>query len=108
MVKGAVEEQVVELLEVGVMPTHIAKELGISRNTVYRVKEELKKVTVIMEATVIKLVPNERVFLAEVAGRLVRVVKKVHIKPIPRSTVRVQKVNNDLYRLVSESVVKDG
>jgi len=100
MVKGAVKEQVVELLEVGVRPTHIAKELGISRNTVYRVKKELKEGGNVMDATVIKLVPNERLFLAEVAGRLVRVVKRVDIRPKPRSTVRVHKVNNDLYRLV--------
>lgn len=100
MVKGAVKEQVVELLEVGVRPSHIAKQLGISRNTVYRVKKEIKEGADVMEATVIKLVPNERLFLAEVAGRLVRVVKKVEIKPRPRSTVRVHKVNNDLYRLV--------
>ena len=100
MVKGAVKEQVVELLEAGVRPTHIAKELGISRNTVYRVKKELKEGAGIFEATVIKLVPNERLFLATVGDRLVRVVKKVDIQPKPRSTVRVQKVNNDLYRLV--------
>jgi hypothetical protein len=67
---------------------------------VYRVKKEIEEGGNVMDATVIKLVPNERLFLAEVAGRLVRVVKKVDIRPNPRSKVRVHKVNNDLYRLV--------
>lgn len=104
--------KIVEKLESGESPTKIARELEVSRNTVYRVKKEAKeghikdlkenepKTVGIEEAEVIKLVPNERLLLAKVGDRFVRVVKQPKIRPKIRSKIRVMEVTDDLYRLV--------
>ena len=96
--KAEVKEKVALLLQTGDSVTTIAKQMGIGRRTVTRWKAELDKKTV-FDAKVIKLVPNERLFLAQVGDRLVRVIKKIEVKPVPRSRVRVRLVDGDLYQM---------
>jgi len=96
--KAEVKEKVALLLQTGDSVTAIAKQMGIGRRTVTRWKAELDKNTV-FDATVIKLVPNERLFLAQVGDRLVRVIKRIDVKPRPRSVVKVRFIEEDLYQM---------
>lgn len=96
--KPEVKEKVASLLQVGENVTSIAKQMGISRKTVTRWKKDFSTQTV-FDATVIKLVPNERLFLGQVGDRLVRVIKKIEIKPRPRSVVKVRFIEEDLYQM---------
>lgn len=112
MVDNEKRVKIVEMLEQGIGPTKIAKELGTSRNTVYRVKKEYKeghikdlkenkpKTVGVEEAEVIKLVPNERLLVARLGDRFIRVVKQPKLRPKIRSRIRVMEVKGDLYRLV--------
>ena len=96
--KPVVKEKVALLLQAGETVTSVAKQMNISRKTVTRWKKDLNTQTV-FDATVIKLVPNERLFLGQVGDRLVRVIKKVDVKPRPRSVVRVRFIEEDLYQM---------
>lgn len=96
--KPEVKEKVALLLQVGESVTSVAKQMGISRKTVTRWKKDFNTQTV-FDATVIKLVPNERLFLGQVGDRLVRVIKKIEVKPRPRSVVKVRFVEEDLYQM---------
>jgi transcriptional regulator len=112
MVDNGKRVKIVEMLESGESPTEIARKLKTSRNTVYRVKKESKegnlkdlkvnepKTVGIEEAQVIKLVPNERLVLARIGDRFIRVVKQPTLRPKVRSTIKVMEVKDDLYRLV--------
>lgn len=105
--------KIVELLEAGEKPARIARELKISRTSVYHVKreakegklkrlkaDEVKEPVGIAEAEIIKEVPNPRLLLATVNGRFVRVVKKPGVNVPLRRKVKVMEVKGDLYRLV--------
>lgn len=105
--------KIVELLEAGEKPARIARELKISRTSVYHVKreakegklkrlkaDEVKEPTGVVEAIVIKEVPNPRLLLATVNNRFVRVVKKPNLRFRPRTKVLVMEVKGDIYRLV--------
>lgn len=106
--------RIVEMLEMGERPTHIARKLKVSRNTVYRVKKESaegelkdlkenkpKKVG-IEQGQVIKILPNTRMVLAQVppGGRIVRVVKNPKLQLRPKSKINVMEVSGDVFRLV--------
>ena len=106
--------RIVEMLEMGERPTHIARKLKVSRNTVYRVKKEsaegelkdLKenkpKKMGIEQGHVIKILPNTRMVLAQVppGGRIVRVVKNPKLQLRPKSKINVMEVSGDVFRLV--------
>ena len=96
--KPEVKEKVALLLQTGESVTSVAKQMNISRKTVTRWKKDFNTQTV-FDATVIKLVPNERLILAQVGDRLVRVIKRIDVKPRPRSVVTVRFVEEDLYQM---------
>ena len=117
MVEKGKRVKIVEMLESGDGPTKIARELGVSRNTVYRVKKEAKaghikdlkenepKTVGIHQAQVVKLVPNQRLLLARLpdlgdGARFIRVVKPPSVQPRVNSLIRVMEVKDDMYRLV--------
>ena len=114
MVVKDTRARIVEMLEMGERPTHIAKKLKVSRNTVYRVKKEAKQGELkdlkenkprrvgLVQGQVIKILPNTRMVLAQVppGGRIVRVVKNPTVNLKVKSRINVMEVNGDVFRLV--------
>lgn len=113
MIEVDTRVKVVEMLEAGEKPAHIARKLKIGRQSVYRIKKEseegkLKEPKAVAQeeaktekdAQVIKLVPNPRLLLAMIDKRFVRVVKRPNINPKARSIIKVMEVRGDLYRMV--------
>ena len=115
MLDNDVRDKVVTLLDDGVGPSAIVKKLGVSRTSIYRIKDEIKNGEVkvqpadplppstigdYMVAKAVKEVPNPRLFLADIDGKVVKVVKKEGRSIRRGASLRVQQVGNDLYRLV--------
>jgi hypothetical protein len=115
MLDNDIRDKVVTLLDDGVGPSAIVKKLGVSRTSIYRIKDEIKNGEVKAKpadplppppptsytvAKVLKEVPNPRLFLAEIDGKVVKVVKKEGRFLRRGALLRVQSVRDDLYRLV--------
>jgi hypothetical protein len=112
-----VRAQVLAMLAEGEGPSAIAKEVGIARTSVYRIKKEAAEGKVkhhtkgdppqpgkdpneVVDVHVVKVVPNPRLFLGLVGDRFIRVVKKPNQMVRPKSVVKGQWVKDDVYRLV--------
>ena len=113
MLDNDIRDKVVTLLDDGVGPSAIVKKLGVSRTSIYRIKDEIKNgakpadplppssfAPDYVSLKVVKEVPNPRLFLGEIDGRVVKVVKKEGRSVRRGVMLRVQQVGNDLYRLV--------
>lgn len=109
------EEEIIGLKKAGFTQKRIAKMTGLSDFTVKRVWRESRKraleepepepdpVSEMREARVVRLVPNQRMVLAEVDGveGHVRLIKRFG-KPdvLGRKVMRCERIEDDLWRVV--------
>jgi len=106
------EEEIIGLKKAGFAQKKIAKMTGLSDFTVKRVWRESKEKEDVPEpepvsqyhvATVVRLVPNNRMVLAEIEGMegRVRLIKKFG-KPdtLGKKAMRCERIEDDLWRVV--------
>tara|TARA_R110002110_G_C13395651_1_gene712320 strand:- start:1226 stop:1567 length:342 start_codon:yes stop_codon:yes gene_type:complete len=100
-------DQIVRLRLAGKSWPKIAKETGVPKSTVigiwkeHSTEPEPPKLKQIIQARVLKLVPNPRLMLIYFEDRegVARCVKKPESNHPPKSLILVKKVDDDLYRL---------